>query len=370
MQGENGDQVRDVRSRPPLRAWPSHNAHTHEGSDLVHSPDISSSQSSGSMQRRDLVTRDSSESITYIIPGTQSAFVTKLYNIVGDEDIQHLVSWSKEGDIFSVKNPTEFARTILPQYFKHNNWQSFVRQLNMYGFHKVNDVFHTVTNEQQLWEFAHDCFRRGQPELLQRIKRKTGARLSPAQVIKSDSPGENADLTDERLRHLEQQIFHLQSKCETIMKINTDMRQTQMQQQEIIQQLTSKIREDTNVSPSQPQPTYTYDSHYPRRSSNEDRSPSSSRAVGPSLLRNNRFTPSSQSDPYTRYTDRPGGESPSTTAMETTDTLTTLPPILRTEQPPRQHDRVEHSKRSSQSSQEQRDIRDPNGKLSRNIECI
>lgn len=53
-----------------------------------------------------------------------------MYSIVGDEEIQHLVSWSKEGDIFSVKNPTEFARTILPQYFKHNNWQSFVRQLN------------------------------------------------------------------------------------------------------------------------------------------------------------------------------------------------------------------------------------------------
>ncbi|CAM0134998.1 unnamed protein product [Umbelopsis sp. WA50703] len=246
MQGENGDQVRDVRSRPPLRSWPSHNAQQQEGSELAHSPDISSSLSSGSLQRSGLVARDSSESITYIIPGTQSAFVTKLYNIVGDEEIQHLVSWSKEGDVFSVKNPTEFARTILPQYFKHNNWQSFVRQLNMYGFHKVNDVFHTVTNEQQLWEFAHDCFRRGQPELLQRIKRKTGARLSPAQVIKSDSPGENSDLTDERLRHLEQQIFHLQSKCDTIMKINTDMRQTQIQQQEIIQQLTSKIREDSN----------------------------------------------------------------------------------------------------------------------------
>jgi hypothetical protein len=51
-------------------------------------------------------------------------------SIVGDEEIQHLISWSKEGDVFSVKNPTEFARTILPQYFKHNNWQSFVRQLN------------------------------------------------------------------------------------------------------------------------------------------------------------------------------------------------------------------------------------------------
>lgn len=104
----------------------------------------------------------------------------------------------------------------------------------MYGFHKVNDVFHTLTNEQQLWEFAHECFRRGQPELLQKIKRKTGARLSPAQPIKSDSPSEPTDATDDRIRQLEQQIIHLQAKCETIIKINSDMRQTQLQQQEVL----------------------------------------------------------------------------------------------------------------------------------------
>ncbi|KAI9279968.1 HSF-type DNA-binding-domain-containing protein [Umbelopsis sp. AD052] len=243
MQSENGDQQRDDLSIPPLRSWASQAVSQYDSrSEMMHSSDISTS-----MQRRELTSRDSNESITYIIPGTQSAFVTKLYNIVGDEDIQHLISWSKEGDVFSVKNPTEFARTILPQYFKHNNWQSFVRQLNMYGFHKVNDVFHTLTNEQQLWEFAHDCFRRGQPELLQKIKRKTGVRLSPAQAIKSDSPSEpTADSTDDRIRQLEKQILYLQEKCEAIIKINTDMRESQLQQQQLIEQLQSKMTNDVN----------------------------------------------------------------------------------------------------------------------------
>ncbi|KAI8150351.1 HSF-type DNA-binding-domain-containing protein [Fennellomyces sp. T-0311] len=47
-----------------------------------------------------------------------------------DSSIRHLISWSESGDLFSVTNPTAFSRTVLPQYFKHNNWQSFVRQLN------------------------------------------------------------------------------------------------------------------------------------------------------------------------------------------------------------------------------------------------
>ncbi|GAB5592433.1 Flocculation suppression protein [Umbelopsis nana] len=404
MQGENGDQQRDDHSIPPMRSWASHTVPHHEGApEILHSPDVASSHSGTStpIRRRELTTRESSESITYIIPGTQSAFVTKLYNIVGDEDIQHLISWSKDGDVFSVKNPTEFARTILPQYFKHNNWQSFVRQLNMYGFHKVNDVFHTLTNEQQLWEFAHECFRRGQPELLQKIKRKTGARLSPAQIIKSDSPGDTADLTEERIRHLEQQIIHLQSKCDTIMKINSDLKQAQLQQQEIIDQLNARIRDDSNgdskykrkisdidrltdrgrssdsFSPrssigttSQPHTAYQYDQDDAARKSSlsanarleaqksgsNDRSP---RTIGPSLLRNSRSEYSSSSmhplhNPYSTYTSEyPGGEIPSSSSDRSIDNVeryTVLPPILG----PDQKSTRSADRRSYQSSPQNR----------------
>ncbi|KAI7864536.1 HSF-type DNA-binding-domain-containing protein, partial [Spinellus fusiger] len=90
-----------------------------------------------------------------------------------DPEIHGLIAWSSSGDLFSVSNPTIFSKTVLPQYFKHNNWQSFVRQLNMYGFHKVNDMIHSnLTNETQTWEFRHPHFRRGAVDDLQNIKRK------------------------------------------------------------------------------------------------------------------------------------------------------------------------------------------------------
>jgi hypothetical protein len=52
-----------------------------------------------------------------------------------DPSIQHLISWSSGGESFVMNPSTEFSK-VLAQYFKHTNISSFVRQLNMYGFHK------------------------------------------------------------------------------------------------------------------------------------------------------------------------------------------------------------------------------------------
>ncbi|KAI8098505.1 HSF-type DNA-binding-domain-containing protein [Halteromyces radiatus] len=114
---------------------------------------------------------DSNESSTN---RPQAAFINKLYKMLEDDSIQHLINWSPNGDLFSVSSPTAFSKLVLPQYFKHNNWQSFVRQLNMYGFHKVNDMIHSnLTSESQKWEFRHQHFRRGAINELQNIKRKS-----------------------------------------------------------------------------------------------------------------------------------------------------------------------------------------------------
>lgn len=59
-------------------------------------------------------------------------FLNKIYDMVDDHSVDHIVSWSRNGQSFVVWDPHAFSTNLLPRYFKHNNFSSFVRQLNTY----------------------------------------------------------------------------------------------------------------------------------------------------------------------------------------------------------------------------------------------
>ncbi|KAF7818742.1 Heat stress transcription factor A-3 [Senna tora] len=59
-------------------------------------------------------------------------FLWKTYDLVDDSSLDPIISWGSTGESFVVWDPVEFARIILPRNFKHNNFSSFVRQLNTY----------------------------------------------------------------------------------------------------------------------------------------------------------------------------------------------------------------------------------------------
>ncbi|KAJ0409469.1 hypothetical protein P43SY_002359 [Pythium insidiosum] len=107
---------------------------------------------------------------------TAPVFLQKTYDMI-ESSPDDIASWSESGASFIIKQPREFAKIMLPRYFKHNNFSSFVRQLNFYGFrkHKKDEiVINTVNDESRnWWEFYHEKFIRGKQELMVQIRRKT-----------------------------------------------------------------------------------------------------------------------------------------------------------------------------------------------------
>lgn len=59
-------------------------------------------------------------------------FLTKTYEMVDDPSSDAIVSWSASNRSFIVWDPQEFASVLLPRFFKHSNFSSFIRQLNTY----------------------------------------------------------------------------------------------------------------------------------------------------------------------------------------------------------------------------------------------
>lgn len=110
-------------------------------------------------------------------PVKKNAFVHKLYGMLSNLKLSHLIWWTDTPDAntFALYPSKEFA-DALSGYFKHGNVASFVRQLHMYGFHKVLDPLLHAQHDKDLpvWEFRHllGKFKKDDESLLVYIKRR------------------------------------------------------------------------------------------------------------------------------------------------------------------------------------------------------
>ncbi|KAH9711881.1 Heat stress transcription factor B-1 [Citrus sinensis] len=171
-------------------------------------------------------------------------FLMKTYQLVDDPSTDDVISWNESGATFIVWKTADFSKDLLPNYFKHNNFSSFVRQLNTYKattFTPVNcdspvDDTRTVQycvgvmeivviHKSQFtgldwlacsgytlrfshlpagfrkivadkWEFANENFRRGHRELLTEIRRRktaTGPSAQTAGKTKATSPSNSGE---------------------------------------------------------------------------------------------------------------------------------------------------------------------------------
>ena len=85
-----------------------------------------------------------------------------------------VVRWSPDGTAIVFPNEDLFVFKVLKRQhekiFKTESLKSFVRQLNLYGFRKVQSDRDGIENEpEDVCMFEHDHFVRGRPELLSKF---------------------------------------------------------------------------------------------------------------------------------------------------------------------------------------------------------
>ncbi|KAL2133258.1 hypothetical protein VTI74DRAFT_2681 [Chaetomium olivicolor] len=187
-------------------------------------------------------------------------FVQKLSSFLDESRNTDLIRWSDKGDSFIVLDEDEFAKTLIPELFKHNNYASFVRQLNMYGFHKRvglsdNSMKASERKNKSPSEYYNPFFRRGHPNLLWLInKPKSGNSKKKGKKDEADVEseedgveetynGQNLAASHSGRTSASNELGPLQKK--DLVQVKTQIERIQ-QQQVAISNMLNKMRQDQN----------------------------------------------------------------------------------------------------------------------------
>lgn len=173
---------------------------------------------------------------------SETSFLEKLYNILKEDKYSKYIHWSPDGLYIIISDSNGLTKNVLPEFYKHHNFSSFVRQLNMYNFRKVKP---SKKGEQK---YGHNEF----------IEAKSLKEIKLITKKKNPEPVANNDLTnfknfniskeDKEYMHKIEEIENLdeESKIKEYKTILKNEELTNLVNEKILNWLINKSRENND----------------------------------------------------------------------------------------------------------------------------
>ena len=139
-------------------------------------------------------------------------FLLKTYNMINESKNHSYIDWTESGNSLIIRDVDGFTCKILPKYFKHKNFASFIRQLNMYEFSK--------SKETEQFVYSHPLFVKGNKQILGKIKRKFGEKSAKPQ---SDDLIQKLLNIGDKQKNLMQKIESLKRNYEEVANHNQEL---------------------------------------------------------------------------------------------------------------------------------------------------
>ncbi|KII63441.1 Heat shock factor protein [Thelohanellus kitauei] len=132
-------------------------------------------------------------------------FVRKLWCILNEKIYEPIIRWSSDGNSVIILDMDGFQNIVRPQICKSPHFSSYIRQLNLHGFHKRN-TFSEKGIPQECFEFYSPYFKRDKPHLLKFMRRN-----QKSESIKSD------------IESVQSQVDYLAEKVEHVIITNSEI---------------------------------------------------------------------------------------------------------------------------------------------------